>query len=261
MKKSTVCRILTVLRGFLRHLEGYGYRPFIPSYPKVRDDYIAYVFTDAELDRIFAAVDGGIGASKVYPYREMELPIILRILYGCGMRLGEVLALKTDNLDFDKGAFVLEQTKSKEYRYVPMKPSLQTILKMYCAKMGLIGIKGRHLFPGKDLDTPIPTSSLRAPFRRILKAAEVNLNGYDRYERGPCLYCFRHVFAHKSFEAGVAEGWGEEDQVPWLSVYLGHYDLIATEKYLKDGGEETAGYMERFNDYSMDILPEVNFDE
>ena len=41
IKKSSVCKIVTVLRGFLRHLEGYGYRPFIPPYPKVRDDYVA----------------------------------------------------------------------------------------------------------------------------------------------------------------------------------------------------------------------------
>lgn len=261
IKKSSVCKIITVLRGFLRHLEGYGYRPFIPPYPKVRDDYVAYIFTDEELDRIFTIADRGAGASKVYPYRAAELPIILRILYGCGMRLGEVLNLKTENLDFEHGSFVLEKTKSKEYRYVPMKPSLLKIMKAYCAKMGLVGVRDRYLFPGKDLDTPIPTASLREPFKRILNAAGISLEGYKRHERGPCLYCFRHVFAHKSFDAGVSEGWAEEDQVPWLSVYLGHYDMMATEKYLKYGGQESAKYMERFDDYSMDILPEVNFDE
>lgn len=46
IKKSSVCKIVTVLRGFLRHLEGYGYRPFIPPYPKVRDDYVAYIFSE-----------------------------------------------------------------------------------------------------------------------------------------------------------------------------------------------------------------------
>lgn len=261
IKKSSLCKIVTVLRGFLRHLEGYGYRPFIPPYPKVRDDYVAYIFTEEELDRIFAIADSGAGASKVYPYRDVELPIILRILYGCGMRLGEVLTLRTENLDFENGTFILEKTKSKEYRYVPMKPSLQKIMKAYCAKMGLISAKGRYLFPGKDLDTPIPTDTLKEPFRRVMKAAGVELEGYKKHERGPCLYCFRHVFAHKSFDAGVAEGWAEEDQIPWLSVYLGHYDLMATEKYLKYGGQESAKYMERFDDYSMDILPEVIFDE
>ncbi len=45
IKKSSICKIVTVLRGFLRHLEGYGYRPFIPPYPKVRDDYVAYIAT------------------------------------------------------------------------------------------------------------------------------------------------------------------------------------------------------------------------
>lgn len=261
VKKSTICKYVTTLRGFLRHLEGYGYRPFIPPYPKVRDDYIAYIFTDEELGRIFTIADSGAGASKVYPFRDVELPIILRILYGCGMRLGEVLTLRTENLNFENGTFILEKTKSKEYRYVPMKPSLQRIMKAYCAKMGLIGVKDRYLFPGKDLDTPIPTDTLKEPFKRIMKAAGIELEGYSKHERGPCLYCFRHVFAHKSFDAGVAEGWAEEDQIPWLSVYLGHYDLMATEKYLKYGGQESAKYMERFDDYSMDILPEVSFDE
>lgn len=261
VKKSTICKHVTALRGFTKHLEGYGYRPFIPPYPKVRDDYIAYIFTDEELDRIFTVADSGAGASKYYPYRDVELPIILRILYGCGMRLGEVLSLKTDNVNLENGTFILKKTKSKEYRFVPMKPSLHKILKAYCTKMDLIGVKDRYLFPGKNLDTPFPTSSLKEPFRRIMKAAGINLEGYVKHERGPCLYCFRHVFAHKSFDSGISEGWAEEDQIPWLSVYLGHYDLMETEKYLKYVGHEAAKYMELFDDYTMDILPEVSFDE
>lgn len=261
VKKSTICKRVTTLRNFLQHLQGYGYHPFIPSYPKVRDDYVAYIFTDDELRRIFEVADGGAGSSKIYPYRHVELPIILRILLGCGMRLGEVLTLRMGNVNLDNGTFVLEKTKSKEYRLVPMKPSLLHILKRYCVKMGLIGTKDRYLFPGKDLNTPIPTKTLRLPFKRILKTAGIETDGYSRFERGPCLYCFRHVFAHKSFDNGVADGWAEEDQIPWLSIYLGHYDLTSTEKYLKYGGTESDIYMERFDEYSMDILPEVNFNE
>lgn len=261
VKKSTICKYVTILRGLTRHLEGYGYLPFVPPYPKIRDDYIAYVFTDEELDRIFTVADSGAGISKYYPYRDVELPIILRILYGCGMRLGEVLSLKTDNVNLENGTFILKKTKSKEYRFVPMKPSLQRIMKAYCANMNLIGVKDRYLFPGKDLDTPISPNTLKQPFRRIMKAAGINLEGYKKHERGPCLYCFRHVFAHKSFASGIDDGWGEEDQIPWLSVYLGHYDLMSTEKYLKYGGHESEKYMELFDDYSIDILPEVSFDE
>ena len=110
VKKSTICKYVTTLRGLIRHLEGYGYRPFIPPYPKVRDDYIAYIFTDDELERIFSVADAGTGTSKYYPYRDVELPIILRILYGCGMRLGEVLSLKTENLNLEINGKVFDGT-------------------------------------------------------------------------------------------------------------------------------------------------------
>ena len=36
---------------------------------------------------------------------------------------------------------------------------------------------------------------------------------------------------------------------------------MSTEKYLKYGGHESEKYMELFDDYSIDILPEVSFDE
>jgi len=69
------------------------------------------------------------------------------------------------------------------------------------------------------------------------------------------------VFAFKSFANAEKAGRRVDDNIPYLSIYLGHDSLIETEKYLKFSSEMFPNAMELFDGYTAQILPEVNFDE
>lgn len=127
-----------------------------PTVPKVADDYFPYIFSDMELDRIFMLADN-ISLSKRQSnlYIQLEYPMILRLMYGCGLRIGETLMLRIKDVDFDNGVLAMRHAKGDKQCLVPMDVSLILILRSYCIAMGLIGKTDSFLFPSTSSDTPM----------------------------------------------------------------------------------------------------------
>ncbi len=67
----------------------------------------------------------------------MNIPCLLRhrvmiaLLYGCGLRCGEVRNIKVTDLDFDRLVLHVRQGKGKKDRYMPLGKTLPVILKKY----------------------------------------------------------------------------------------------------------------------------------
>ena len=148
VKPNTSNSYVGILRAFFKFLSGYGFHPFIPPYLKEDKEYIAYEFSDEELNAIFSFADNYVlppnpkapdqpHPSRKYSYVQYELPMILRIFLGCGLRLEEASTLKIKDIDFNNDTLTIRKTKSKEYRLVPMDPSLADILAKYCRAFGL----------------------------------------------------------------------------------------------------------------------------
>lgn len=56
---------------------------------------------------------------------------LLSLIYSCGMRIGEVIALKLKDLDKNRKLIRIEQAKGKKDRYVPYSDKLRLLLKEY----------------------------------------------------------------------------------------------------------------------------------
>lgn len=261
-KSSTIGNQVIVIRIFLKYIKTYGLNPYIPPIPKVRDDYVPYIFSNDELIKIFSYVDNLPNIrSKKYIFINEEMPVLLRMMYGCGLRIGETLSIKMKDIDFSTGTLKLQHTKGDKVRIVPMDTSLSEILKQYTLAMGLYSSAEKYLFPSTNPDIALTVASARHRFDAILKACDISLPGRKMHERGPCLHCLRHVFAFESF--AKAEGLGNriDNLVPYLSIYLGHDSLRETEKYLKFSSEMFPEALDRFEDYTINIFPEVSYEE
>jgi integrase len=231
-------RIIAV-RTFVRHLRALGVPAYDPIVPKTADGYMPYIFSDGELGRIFDAADSLVlTKGQPNPYMGTEFPMVLRLLYGCGLRIGETLALRMKDVDLKGGILTLLHTKNDRHRLVPMSSSLTEILRRYCLAMGIVGDPGAFLFPDKDRAGPMSVRAARNKFDVVLKNLGIKQPDRKRHERGPCLHCFRHMFVFKSFARAWKNGRSINDSVPFLSIYLGHDSLRETEKYLKFGGEQ-----------------------
>jgi integrase len=261
-KSSSIANEIIVIRTFLGRLKNIGIQAYIPPVPKVADDYIPYIFSDTELDRILMLADNiSMTKSQTNLYIQLEYPMVLRLMYGCGLRIGETLMLRMKDVDFGYGVLVLKNTKGDKQRLVPMHASLVSILRSYCMAMGLIGKTDSFLFPSTSSNTHMSTKAALHRFEKILKLSNISLAGRRKHQRGPCLHCLRHVFAFKSFAKTENIGRRLNDSIPYLSIYLGHDSLRETEKYLKFSSEMYPKAMELFEDYTTSIFPEVDYEK
>jgi len=253
---KTVSSKVSHLRKFLEYLRFCGYPVYVPEgLPKYTDNYMAYLFSDSEVARIFRAADK-LESSDRKPtsrYYRHTFPMLLRMLFGCGLRLGETLSMKVGDVNIDNGVLLMKNTKNRKQRIVPMDASLTAMLRRYCTAMGIIGAPGAWLFPTDNPGRHLSHGTAGSLFRNILKDTKIYV-APEPNTRGQCLHCFRHLFTVKSFAQAERGGRSTIDSVPYLSVYLGHFDMDGTERYLKFSGDMFPEYTEQFEAYASDVF-------
>lgn len=260
-KSSSVENEVIVIRQFLKFLQSYGIKTFIPVIPKVHEDYIPYIFSDEELEKIFKAADSiSIKSKQADPAIIIEFPVIIRLLYCCGLRIGETVKLKFSDVDLERGILYMYNTKNDKHRLVPISDEMRMILQKYCMACGLLNKKDSWLFPSFKNEGHISDRAIKHKFNTILEANNIRLPNRKKHERGPCLHCFRHVFAFKSFTKAEREGRHLDDAIPYLSIYLGHDSLNETAKYLKFSNEMFPEAIDMFGDFMEVFVTEVDYE-
>ena len=261
-KNFTITGYLTTLRGLLKYLAGHGVSSYIPPTRKKIYDYIPYIFSEEEMERIFDVADNyEVRWNNKIPYIQLEFPMVLRILCGCGTRLVETLNIQMKDVDLEKSVLTMRTTKWNKERFVPMTSQLGDMLNRYCLAMGLIGMPEAYLFPRKSFSEPLTHYDMRNRFNLLLRLAGITLEGRVFQERGPCMHCFRHGFVFRSFKKLESEGIRIDDAVPILSIYLGHFDLTETEKYMKFSSQLFPEELEKYEQYTEGLFPELNMEE
>ena len=204
-------------------------------------------FTESEEKRFIKALTEY--KSNGHKYRVQ----MLLELY-CGMRIGEINALKPEDINLDKGyiyvsrtvsvglnveAILSETTKTAAgQRTVPinrfMIPLLEEALReMKANPYGLIFYDSRN-------DVIISTSRVSSAFNTVCKRA--GLKGFRQH-------CLRHTFATRCIEAGI------EPVV--LKGWLGHTDIRTTlDTYTDVFDRMELASIESFDDYIADLESE-----
>lgn len=100
----SIANEVIVIRQFLKYLNLNGHSAFIPVIPKVHDDYAPYIFSDTELELIFSGADNTTVKNKTACiYLPVEFPVILRLLFSCGLRIGETVRIQMKDVDLENG--------------------------------------------------------------------------------------------------------------------------------------------------------------
>ena len=257
--RRTSVGAVSSVRMFLKYLGKCGIPVFIPEIPKCHDDYIPYLYSEEEVRRIFEYADSG-NVSGRNIYLCVEIPMLLRLLLGCGLRLGETLSLRFSDVDLENKLLLIKHAKRDRQRIVPMIPELAEILESYCMALGIYGSPDAWLFPGMKSGTHLREINIDTRFKGMLQKLDITMPD-KKNRRGPCLHCFRHLFVLRSLRKLETAGVRIDDSIPYLSLYLGHENLYGTEKYMKFAPEMFPDELDRFNEFTMDIFPEVGYEE
>ena len=225
--QSARVRVLRQLARFLhRHAVVVELPPSLPcASPGAR--FVARIFTPDEIGRLLAAADR-MPPDTRSPQRHRVMSALFRVLYGCGLRLGEALRLRVEDVDLTAGVLTIHEAKFRKERLVPMSASLSAYLQRYHEEMG--ERPSDAIFFAAPHGSIYSAHTPYAVFRRMLRAAMIPHGGRGQ---GPRVHDLRHTFAVRRLEAWYREGADLSSKLPVLSTYLGHESIAGTQRYLQ----------------------------
>ncbi len=207
-------RNISSIRAFLEFLEKvYGYCICISDIHSIKTyRHLPQVLSKEEVDKIL-----DISLKTPFDYRNKAM---LEVMYGSGLRVSEVTALKEKNIDLDSGVVRFFGKGSKE-RMVPLSCMATRYLRIYLEEYRCFFVKKRitdNVFLNNH-GSPLT----RQGFLMILKKI-CEQKGISK-EVTP--HSLRHSFATHLLEGGA--------DLRSIQVMLGHENLSTTQIYTNLG--------------------------
>ncbi len=144
--------------------------------------------------------------------RNLKHRTILRLLYACGLRVSEALALELGDVDSSRMVLVVRQGKGFKDRLVPLSETLLEFLREYYRAYR----PKQYLFENSRSGGPLSQRSVQAVFQRAKIQTGVS--------KKVSVHTLRHCYATHLLEAGI--------DVMALKKFLGHTQLATTARYL-----------------------------
>jgi len=205
---------------------------YVPEHalaPVKESVFLPYIFTHDEVRRLLAAATSHKGR---YIWGAMLRTLIL-VLYCTGMRLGEAVRLRKEDIDLDLGTLMIQHSKGRS-RVVAIRADLVGELRCYVEDRRRLVGEDRRADPAAfflRMDaSPLTVHSASNALCRLLR--EFGMKPPSG-RTGARPYEFRHAFAVHRLTAWAIAGVDVHARLPWLSAYLGHQNVLGTEVYLK----------------------------
>ncbi len=208
---ATVSRNIAALRSFFQYLLGEGRIEADPSSelkpPKVEKKE-PNILTVEEVDRLLSQPD-------VHTFKGLRDRAMLELLYATGMRVSELVNLRTTDVDIERGYIVCREGRKE--RFIPFGESTRSALSIYLEHSRDVLLN--HT-PSDSLFVNCSGGSMsRQGFWKVLK-------GYTAaagISRDITPHTLRHSFAAHLLTNGA--------DIKSVSVMLGHSDVSTTAMY------------------------------
>jgi site-specific recombinase XerD len=140
---------------------------------------------------------------------------LILLLLRTGMRIGEALGLRLNDLDMqDRKVHLFQGEKNSMGRVVYLSDDVLLALKLWLRRRDP---NQEFVFYGRD-NKPICYSTGRSRFVKYIQKAGLEQKGYT-------VHCLRHTFASELLNAGM--------RLECLQQLLGHQDIEVTRRYAR----------------------------
>ena len=136
---------------------------------------------------------------------------ILMLTYSAGLRVGEVVKLKVENIDADRKLIHVKGDKGRKDRYTILSDVALVVLKDYLEEHK----PETWLFSGSKPNKHISTRTIQTIFKQGKEKADI--------KKDISVHCLRHSFATHLLESGV--------DLRYIQELLGHQSSKTTEIY------------------------------
>jgi integrase len=221
---------LSVVRGFARHWSATDSCTEVPPLglllyrpPRAQP----YFYSDHEIQRLLKAAKSW---PSIDPLRPKTYHCLFGLLAVTGLRLGEALNLRTENMDWSAGILTIRGTKFGKSRLVPLHTSTCKVLADYAKRRDeRFGARAEGYFLVNKNGNRLDKGEVHRAFYNLSR--QIGLRAVDA-SRGPRLHDFRHRFAVQTLLRWYRNGEDPKRRLPILSTYLGHAHVTDTYWYL-----------------------------
>jgi len=253
--QSTQRHKVSIARNVAIYLHNHGLPAFLcdeKSIAKNPSGFKPYIFTRQQMENIFNQADsitprGSMNSNLFYP-------VILRMLYGCGLRISEALSLKMKDVDLAEGLLYIYDTKNHKDRIIPMDESLTSYCREYAKQIHMVYMDDDYFFKSPK-GGKYAKHTVYYYFRGLIWKCGISHGG--RKNGGPRLHDVRHTFCVHSLHQFLKNGTPHMAALPVLSAYMGHSSLDATGRYLRLTAEAYPELAAQINDAYGHIVPDL----
>ena len=144
-------------------------------------------------------------------HNNIKHKMMLSLIYSCGLRCGELLALKPVHIDSKRNIVLLKNSKGQKNRIVPLSPFILEMLREYYK----IFKPKTYLFEGQNIGLPYDARSLQLILKQALQKTGIT--------KPATLHWLRHSYATHLLESGT--------DLRYIQELLGHSSSKTTEIY------------------------------
>jgi integrase/recombinase XerD len=244
------------LAGLYRYAISRGFAaasPLPEHPPKLSPPQTPYVYSSAELQRLLDAT--AVLNHPASRLQSMTYRMLLLLLYGSGLRVGEAIALRLSDIDLAQCLITVCNTKFYKTRLVPVGPRLSQQMAAYLDRRRLLAIPEGEMsaFLCSRTGHSLHYTQVIKTFQRIRSAAGIVTPTGEC--RPPRLHDLRHSAAVHRVLAWYKAGKDVQRLLPSLATYLGHADIRSTQQYLQMTPELLQEASRRFARYAGQEMP------
>jgi len=251
---STRNKRLTMSRQFALFLKTKGVQCYVPpeQQQKASTDFVPYIISESQMEDIISFADN----LPFIPHASTTkavYPMLLRLLWCCGMRLSEALQLHLGDVDIDAGVFTVRKAKYNQTRLIPISGTLHSYVRNYWDEMRFPLKEPDAFFFPNHRSKRYDRHAASIYIKKIMLRAGVTVDGI----KTPRTHDIRHSYAIRALKKMADENVDIYCALPMLSIFMGHSDIKSTEYYLRLTGHAFPDIAALTESMYANVFPEV----
>ncbi len=244
-----------LLIGFSSYLVDLGIVSFIPkpmAYPP--RTFIPYIYTPQQMQTLFQACDQLRLCLLDTDSSLLSMPTLIRLLYATGIRIGEALNLKNQDVNLKEHYLRVKDSKNGKERLIPISASLVSVCEQYIDYRNHLPLeKAPTYFFVRLNGGKCSSQSVRHWFGECRGQAGIPYTAR--------VHDLRHTFAVTSLATMAEAGVDLYVSLPILSHYLGHQSLESTNHYVRLTAQMYPNLIRDVDMICLNVFPKCYHDE
>ena len=224
MQEANYARQFGITKDFCKFLIASDFKDIYYEEKKfhIINNYKPVILSNDEIVILFKTMDNQKNIKKTKKFYNLyyTYSIFFRLVYACGLRISEGIAIKIEDVNFSENTIQIINSKRHISRLVVFSNSLKLCLENYIKELN---IKSGILFRNSR-NTKLCKNQLRKYYRKIIEISGLNKKSH--------IHDLRHVFCNNAFNQMLEKGYDENVVIVYLYKYMGHSAISETEYYL-----------------------------